>query len=343
MEEFGDPLHGPSFGVVSALLAFGDTATDYLTSCLDTAGAEARAVATRMLVAMGHVEALPAITGLLADPDNRVRAAAAEGLVSVGRLAVEPLVLALTVDPNEMLPDPAADCLAEIGVDATDRLVLAASDLEAPRRHMAVEVLARIGAPDIGLEFVEWLSDSDEAVRIASARGLQQVEYEAALPNLLDGIDDETQACQEARLAALCSFGEAAVPVLIEKMSDPTWSESPALAKALAALGELVEDAIVELLDDEEPRRRVLAARTLQDMRLEAAAERLRDHVRDEDLDVRREVALALASLSPAASEPLLPHLGEDDAELRALYVETRSTRASDAPGRLQGYCSTPG
>ncbi len=318
------PEEAPTPALLEVLRAFGDPATEHLERALTQADGDGRARAIRCLGALGYTRGLSTVTGLLADPDYRVRQAAGEVLVAFGRSAVKPLVDSLVSDRSD-LHEPVADCLRQIGQPAAQALIEVANaaptagwdDASPWARSRAIEVLADIQPDGLGEHLTQRVRDKAETVRVAAARAIQKIGHADAVPVLLEGIDDDTPAARDARLAALCSFGQVAVPTLIEKMENPAWAGSPALAAALASLGEVVEDAIVALLDDPSPERRLLAARTLHDMRLERAGHGLYLRTSDADERVRLAAALALAQLPPAHADPLLADLSSPDEALR--------------------------
>ncbi|NSW57439.1 MAG: HEAT repeat domain-containing protein [Armatimonadetes bacterium] len=332
------PEKAPIPALLEVLRAFGELANEHLERALMQADGDGRAKAIRCLGALGSTHALPIVTGLLADPDSRVRQAAGEVLVASGRSAVKPLVDALVSDRSD-LHEPAADCLRQIGLPAAQALIDVANaapaagwdDASPWARSRAIEVLADIQPDGLGEHLTRRVRDTAETVRVAAARAIQKIGHADAVPVLLEGIDDDTPAARDARLAALCSFGQVAVPTLIEKMENPAWAGSPALAAALASLGEVVEDAIVSLLDDPSPERRLLAARTLHDMRLERAAHGLYLRTSDTDERVRLAAALALAQLPPEHASPLLADLSSPDEALRRHAVAALAVQSETA------------
>jgi HEAT repeat protein len=329
LDAFEPNLIAPPAQVIRALSVFGDVAAQALLTRLSSPTPLHRAGAVSCLCALGHTDTFPQVASLLADPDQTVQQTVADGLVRTGANAVAALVCALTTG-DQALVAPAGDCLERLGDCSVPPLLAAAEDRTVERRDAAIDVIARINPVGCASHFVGWLRNNDERMRVAAANALKTIHDEAAIPDLLDGIDGDTEPSRDARLQAICSFGEVAVPLLLERMEDPAWASSPALARALATLGDVVEEAILELLTDKRPERRLLAARTLLDMKVERAAPQLLALVVDENSEVRAAAALALAALPTHLAVPLLDGLRNPSRDVAKLYMAAVAAQSEE-------------
>jgi HEAT repeat protein len=308
----------PQPELVQSILAFGDAGREAVASRLADPDPAHRACAIRLMACFGGPESYLDMAPLLGDPDADVRRVAYATMMASTE-SVPALVLWATSEESRAATI-AGDCLVEMGAPAVPVLYEAADDRATPLRGAAIRLLARVDAAGLGEHLDVWLRNNDEGVRVAAADCIADMGRIQSLDLLLDGIDGDTEASREARLAAVCSFGEAAVGPLLERMEDPAWADSAMLARALANLGEYVEEAVLAMLEDELPSRRLLAVRTLGDMRLERAASSICLLACDESEAVREAAIEALRAMPAACAEPLFGLLATDDAE-RAGHV----------------------
>ena len=142
---------------------------------------EVRRLAATLLGELGAVEAVPALTRMLADPAPRVRFAAGEALARVGDArAVAPLVAALAAnaDSDALLRFAYAHALAR----AADTLALAALHTSVDRSVRLGAVLALREAHAEGV--AAYLGDADPQVATEAARAA----YDLFLPRAMHAL-----------------------------------------------------------------------------------------------------------------------------------------------------------
>lgn len=329
LDQYTSAQDQPPAHLVAAVQFFGGSGREALVGRLRDPDAERRGCAVRLLAAcFDDAEAFLDIAPLLDDADAMVREVTAATMVAAPQ-AVPALVLWATNDESPAAA-AAAECLVRMGDVAVPTLFEAAEDRATPLRATAIRILARMNAEGLGEHLDVWLRNNDESVRVAAAECIAQLGRFESFDLLLDGIDSDTEASREARLAAICSFGEAAIGPLLERMEDPAWSDSVMLARALANLGAYVEDAVLTMLEDESPSRRLLAVRTLGDMGLERAAPRICELVCDESDAVREAAIEALRQMPAAAAPQLFGMLATDDAERVTQVVAAISAQGDE-------------
>ena len=288
-----------------------------------------RAVAASALAYVGDEAAIPSIAELLADPEASVQSAAGAALVAYGTSAVSATHAIL--QRGEAISCPAAsDALATIGAPAIPFLVDGLPDGPDLARATALHTLIAIGDPSTAPKVASCLSDASPEVRAAAAVAVQRFEYDAALPQLLDNLDDEPPDTREHKLAAACSFGDVAVPVLLEKLEDPARAESEALLEALSRLRGVAGRVVIESLGHPSASRRLVAVRVLEALKVQEAVEPLAQSILDEDSEVRARAARALAAFGPDAGKQLLTHLDEKGEARRELYAAAIALQADE-------------
>jgi HEAT repeat protein len=249
---------------------------------------------------------VPAIAGLLSDPEVSVRQAAEAAL---GRLDVEAVTDFLLAGKDSV---PPATALAIMAVNYHPRqrpfAVSCLSDPAPENRQTAVRVLARQSIVDVVDLLEPMLADPDPGVRAAVVEAL------AALPRLRPKLVEHARqdaATRAATVSALVGVGDSTL--------------LPFLAGIFAAEPASGQLTII----------RALAARPDS-----AAAAFLMQQLGHRESSVRREVVRALGSaLSPAVIRALATAARDDDDGVRLVVAEALGPcpepAAADAVARL--------
>jgi HEAT repeat protein len=266
------------------------------------------AVRQRTLWALGVIgpdapEAVQPVSAFLADKDAKVRVLAAQVLGEMGpvaRPAVPALALALR-DPDAQVRAQAAVALHEIGPETAEHLLKVARVGELPARLSAVQSLVIFHEESAAVEaLVEALRDGQVQVRAAAAAGLSRLGpmAKAALPGLLNCLQEDNLELQTQALTALMAIGSAKDTKLLEVLAvvnaattwaNPTAKPSPAQRKQLV-------QRLTLALDDPDSMRRLGAVLALLNLGSEAkeGLGRLRKTLQED----RSRVVLAAALLA---------------------------------------------
>ncbi len=166
--------------------------------------------------------------------------------------------------------------------------------------------------------------------RAAAADCLGRLRLQRAVPALIEAINDPSEDVRTVAARSLALIGDAsAIPSLARALRDPSrWSLS-LIAENLMTIGPGVVSPLLELLDDDDHNVRVAVVRVLGEIRDPRATPALVGILlKDENLNLRAQAALALGKLSGEAAESALLVAIRDE------HWEVRS-QAAKALGRL--------
>ncbi len=163
------------------------------------------------------------------------------------------------------------------------------------------------------LSSIEWSGEREHAAITISRIGAGA---QAAIPALIERLEDEKWHVRRAAATALTSMGPTAgpaVPALTKALTDEEWQVRRVAAEALASIGTASKPAVpalIELLGDEEWQARRAAAEALAAIgpASASAVPSLIVALDDEEWHVRRRAAEALAAIG-SASKPATPRL----------------------------------
>ncbi len=144
----------------------------------------------------------------------------------------------------------------------------------------------------------------DWEIREYAARALGELGDSQAIAPLIESLSDFPYAIREAAAEGLSAFGEAAIEPLVDALIE--WEARKYAAQALVKIGPAVIPSLKEILEKGLFKNiRRVAAWIVGEIGGKAAAEALTKVLFDEDPDVRRSVARALAAIGEPAKAQL--------------------------------------
>jgi HEAT repeat protein len=176
----------------------------------------------------------PFIGALRSDPDARVRAAAAEGLGRFLLLSetkripaadgdeIQTALLASirNIGEDQLVHRRALEAIAYIGDETVRNLILVAySDDDSKMRASAIFAMGRTADPYWKRTVAQELFSPDPQIRFEAARAIGELEFKAAVPRLIDLLEDGDPEVQSAAITSLGQIGgkdarEALIAVL---------------------------------------------------------------------------------------------------------------------------------
>ncbi len=292
---------------------------------------------------------IPRLVTALGDPRADVRNEAAVTLVEIGPVVIPAVAASLSGnDPHVRLN--ACEVLGQLGVDAASTvpalLTLLKDDDERIVRA-ATTALGEIHAEPATVlpALTALLQQKSAAVRIIAVRAIAQYGPEAgdSVSLMLHLLSDDNIMLRASAVDALGRSGDNRVEVieaLVKALSDGNAPVTLNAANALSHIGTPAVPALVQKLADEHYRRLVVEVLGEIGPGAESAVPALVEllsHVGD-DLELRREVFIALASIgskSPEATSAMMKILRDPaagDARAGAAYVLARSGEKKALP-----------
>lgn len=235
------------------------------------------------------------------------------------------LLRAVSSDPDEIVRAAAAYVLPLIGVKAQDALSAALADPSTAVRGRAVCALGAFDDEIAVAAMCKCLRDDpDEDVRIYALRGLESIEIEHVVHDLIRALDDPSPAVRAAALWTLQNRRSShenpiSVEAFIQCLADPDAKVREAAAQACRYSMPIAIPALIGALGDSAPGVRteaLLALGSLEaDEALEAVAALLYD---DPEEEVRDAAVSALRDLhAPGATLHLVKALEDKSARVR--------------------------
>lgn len=271
-----------------------------------------RVAALRALGESGDRALVPEIEPLLKDGQPRVQAAAGAALAALGR--PEALSQALETLKNPK-PDERAAALRILGHVKDERvtpaLLNALSDREATVRATAAGILAERGGADAASAVAPLLKDPVPMVRGVAAAGLSKLEGAKAAALIEPMLQDSVPLVRAEAAAALLPYRPASAgPIVRESMQSPDPGVRSAVAKALGQSGNAAIPYLLDLLNDQTPRPRISAIRSLGRIGTEKHIAALKPILSDADVAVRVTAAGAIGRLLVGPTKDGVPESG---------------------------------
>jgi HEAT repeat protein len=211
-----------------------------------------RGRAAELLGALRRHDAVPALTGLLADRDPQVRLAAVRALGRIGDPAAALPLLDTVAGAHPAPSHIVAQALAGLGPAASPILLAALDRDEALVRATALDALRLLDTVGTATRVAAVLRDDQSLpVRRRAAQALGRSGGRAALAHLVEAAEpDQPPALRADAVRALGELGAAAaVPRLVDLVRDPDFEVAHEAAAALVRSGPAGRAALVELVD----------------------------------------------------------------------------------------------
>jgi len=220
----------------------GQDVTEAVLSRLDTAVAPVRADVISMLGRRGDSSALSSLTPYLKEADVQTRRAAVGAVTALGGAEVLPELLTTLNRAEES--DVIGDIEAALLQMPADRVLPAAAEALPTGSDSTKAVLIRVIAERRGTQYLETVLDertsTEEVVRRAVYRALQQLASERELPALVDGLSEATSDRERAAL-------KDAVAAVFGRMKDPDDREE-AVADLWRGASDAQQSALLDVL-----------------------------------------------------------------------------------------------
>lgn len=303
-----------------ALTAMGESAIPALSGVLGNPEGEVRLIATQAVAEIGGPNAVVPLGGMLKDADVAIRRVAADALRDIADVRVLPQVAAALGDPDWKVYHAARDALANVGPAAVPVLVDALGSGNPRVNSMAIEALARIG--DAALPALRTALSSPSAVRAHwAAIALGKVGYSAVGP--AKAVLQNTSFPVTARAEAALALGRTGAGDAVEPLLAALARQEPAVqVQAIKALDELADaratEGLVAALESPSSDVRDAAMDVLRDWRLGDVQKALRKLSSSPDQNTKRRAAILMAEQTAVATHELL----EDIADLGASKQE---------------------
>ncbi len=175
----------------AALLMIGDKAVPGLMEAARSRNIQLQTLSIAVLGQIGDPRPVSLLVDAMESEEASLRTAAAVALIRIGTAAVVPLLEVMAAFDKPTSRRTAIEILKQIGEEAIDPLIHAlyeASDLE---RNQAAWMLGEIGGSAVE-RLLNALYSHDQQVRYAAALALGQMKCEAAVPDLIKRLDDES-------------------------------------------------------------------------------------------------------------------------------------------------------
>jgi HEAT repeat protein len=225
-----------------------------------------RASAAADLGLIRTVDAVPALSKILDDPDVRVRQTAVWALGQVGGPETLAALVRLLGDPSRIVARRVLEVLAERGQEIQAAIMTyAARTAVRAGRLAAIELLGWLRVAEAAELLVDFMGDLDPEVRVKSVKAAAAIgdpRFLDVFHRLLDDPRWEVR-CQAAK--GLGVFGSpASVPRLDQSLRDPSWWVRFYAATALSEAGLPGEEVLQRALSDPQPPVREMARYLLE-------------------------------------------------------------------------------
>ncbi len=261
-ENIGKDVAKPAHpDVIAALIAYLDQRLEtpkdqlkqnlpILLAALNHPDPRVRAEAANALGSLG-ADAQPAVaqlTQLLSDPNRTVRAKAARALVEAGPDAVPALVSALKDKKSRPYAAAALTEVRPIPDAAVNALIDNLKEPEPEQRGAVQSALITLGPVAVG-PLIGTLKDKTRRDSAALTLGRMGKSAEAALPDLMEGLNDPDATFRISSHQALVHMGPSAVPQLIQALKDPSDRVWYSAVLALGKIGPAAKSAVPALME----------------------------------------------------------------------------------------------
>jgi HEAT repeat protein len=311
-----------SFRYVQKLSAFGDEAVPRLIEALGDPQAGFRKYSALALGEIGNGACIPALSAALQDRDAEVRRVSIGALAAFQSQALVELIIGCLKDESCDVRRAAACALAAIGTpEALQGLLSALKDPNQEVRFRAACGLREAHDPAVIPALTERIQHEEERnVRSIIAEALYRTADSAAVPGLLQAIQDETGEVRLYGQRGLVEFGgPEAIRALLEIIRNPSSSGRLGVAEALGNFRDkdpAIVAVLLTVLHDPGDRLRAAGADALGEIADPATVPALIEALQDPDEGVRSSAANALGVIRHVSAIPALVELLSDVKEL---------------------------
>jgi HEAT repeat protein len=285
---------------------------------------DVRLFAANLLGDIMDASAIPALIQSIEDPDANVRIASAEAMGKIGAEQALP-ALKKALDDEQWVAMSALQSIGEIGGDQALGILYACLDHE-EYRGFAMTAIQQSGNRD-SLKYLTPFLDRDDHIfhrdlaleaitKIAERESirLQPENVRKIVPMLIDTVKQGDTDTKKSAFIALCwSEDINGLPLFIEALKDETLLEYA--IDGILGIGRKSAPAIIEELKGTSEEHRGTLVKVLSMLGEHSA---LIQFKKDENPEVRREVAQALGSLnSPTTVRALLKMLSDPFEDVR--------------------------
>jgi len=289
-----------------------------LAALLKDSDPEVRLFSVNILHEIGARESLPMLLEAIADTDINVRAAAAETL---GRIRDSRALVALkrALYEEQWVASAAINAIGEIGGPEALDILHGCLVLE-DHRPMVVLALGRSGDSDSIRRLAPLLSD--DAIRELALKTVVTIAlreqtrppaeyFNGIVPTLIEMLGTSDAELRKSAFIALCWSGSIhCMPHIVDATKDPDLQEYA--IGCLMEAGRPAASLVAEALRSSTGPHRVILAKILSTI---GENDALLEFARDEDPEVRTEVALALGSLASEKAVHALKKMLTDTSE----------------------------
>jgi HEAT repeat protein len=166
--------------------------------------------------------------------------------------------------------ETAAQQISELGKSAITPLLEKLDASDPDHRWWAVRALACIDQPEAKAAIRSALTDKDSSVRQCAALSLRESPSPAAIPQLIELLEDDDRLLARLAADALVATGDPVVAALIEVMQSPNSGVRIEAARALAIMrNDQAISSLFSALDDPSPWVAYWAEEGLRNMGME--------------------------------------------------------------------------
>ena len=292
--------------------------TGRIAAQLDDPATQVRMVAAKVLATRPYRGAVQNLLRSLGDPDENVAYWAGQALGALGEYALPQLVAALGDDAWKRRAG-AARVIERAGVPVVPYLVRALARDDDNVRYWTLRLLGQLRAFDALPELTRFLQAKERDLVIAAATALGELGDRRAIPELIRLLAHSDELVRRAVIDALARLPDSSVHELTQMLGANQRLMRLSSSLALAAAGDSSLKPLLDQLAAESSETRYWVVRALERMRQPAVVPVLEELVDDDDVEVQRAAASALASfvLPAEVASRLVERLDTEDWRLR--------------------------
>lgn len=297
--------------------------TSRIAAQLDDPATQVRMVAAKVLATRPYRGAVQNLLRSLGDPDENVAYWAGQALGALGEYALPQLIACLGDDVWKRRAG-AARVIERAGVAVVPYLVRALTKDDDNIRYWTLKLLGQLRAFDALPELTRFLEATERDLVIAAASALGELGDRRAIPALIRMLAHPDELVRRAVIDALARLPDSSVHELTQMLASNQRLMRLSSSLALAAAGDTSLKPLLDQLAAESSEIRYWVVRALERMQQPAVVPVLEDLVDDDDVEVQRAAAAALASFELPAEvvTRLVERLDVEDWRLRQALAD---------------------